>query len=45
MATAHVSALVARIVEAYPGAGVGAVRRSLIRECSRTATGVCDGAC
>jgi subtilisin family serine protease len=35
MATAHVSALVARIVEAYPGAGVDAVRRCLIRECSR----------
>jgi subtilisin len=37
MATAHVSALVARIVEAYPGAGLDTVRRSLIGECSRTA--------
>jgi hypothetical protein len=36
MATAHVSALVARIVEAYPRAGLNAVRRSLIQECSRT---------
>ena len=32
MATAHVSALVARIVEAYPRAGLNEVRRSLIRE-------------
>jgi Subtilase family len=39
MATAHVSALVARIVEAYPRAGLDAVRRSLIRECSRTPAG------
>jgi subtilisin family serine protease len=34
MATAHVSALVARIVGAYPRAGLDAVRRSLVRECS-----------
>jgi subtilisin family serine protease len=44
MATAHVSALVARIVEAYPRAGLDAVRRSLIRECSRTASRACDAA-
>jgi subtilisin family serine protease len=44
MATAHVSALVARIVEAYPRAGLDAVRRSLIRECARTASGAGDAA-
>jgi subtilisin len=35
MAAAHVTALVARIVEAYPQADVHAVREILIRECSR----------
>ncbi len=44
MATAHVSALVARIVEAYPGAGLDEVRRSLIREVARTASGAGDAA-
>ena len=44
MATAHVSALVARIVEAYPRAGRDAIRRSLIRECSRAAGWACDAA-
>jgi subtilisin family serine protease len=44
MATAHVSALVARIVEAYPRAGLDAVRRSLIRECSRTPGWASDAA-
>ncbi len=39
MATAHVSALVARIMEAYPGVGPDEVRRFLIRECVRTASG------
>jgi hypothetical protein len=39
MATAHVSALMARIMEAYPGAGPDEVRRSLVRECVRTASG------
>jgi hypothetical protein len=34
MAAAHVSALVARIVEAYPRADLNEARRSLIRECS-----------
>jgi hypothetical protein len=44
MATAHVSALVARIVEAYPRAGLNEVRRSLVRECTRTASGAGDAA-
>ena len=35
MAAAHVSALVARIVEANPRADVHAVREALIRECTR----------
>lgn len=39
MATAHVSALAARIVEAYPRVGLREVRRSLIRECVRTVSG------
>jgi subtilisin len=42
MATAHVSALVARIVEAYPRAGLHEVRRSIIRECGRTVSGAGD---
>jgi subtilisin family serine protease len=42
MATAHVSALVARIVEAYPRAGLHEVRRSLIGECTRTVSGAGD---
>jgi subtilisin family serine protease len=42
MATAHVSALVARIVEAYPQAGLNEVRRSLIRECTRAVSGSSD---
>jgi subtilisin len=44
MATAHVSALVARIVEAYPRAGLDAVRSSLIRECSPKPGWACDAA-
>jgi subtilisin family serine protease len=44
MATAHVSALVARIVEAYPRAGLHEVRRSLIGECTRTVSGAGDAA-
>ena len=35
MAAAHVSALVARIVEAYPRSDFNAVRDALIRECAR----------
>jgi hypothetical protein len=35
MAAAHVSALVARIVEAYPRSDGNAVRETLIRECTR----------
>ncbi len=35
MAAAHVSALVARIVEVYPRSDVKAVREVLIRECTR----------
>jgi subtilisin len=44
MATAHVSALVARIVEAYPRAGLHEVRRSLIGECTRKVSGAGDAA-
>ena len=36
MATAHVSALVTRIVEAYPRTGLNEIRRLLIGECTRT---------
>jgi subtilisin family serine protease len=43
MATAHVSALVARIVEAYPRIRLDAVRRSLIQECSDRLSGVTLG--
>ena len=35
MAAAHVSALVARIVEVYPRSDVNTVREALIRECTR----------
>ena len=43
MAAAHVTALVARIVEAYPQSDVNAVREALIRECTRSVD-VEDGA-
>ena len=36
MAAAHVTAMVARIVEAYPRSDVNAVREALIRECTRS---------
>ncbi len=35
MATAHISALVARIVEVYPQSDVKSAREALIRECTR----------